>query len=108
MIHQILMDGYASFSLISILLNMLFPIVNSRFSHLGEMKMTYSISEAANQLNLIVYTLRYYDKEGLTPFIERTPGGKGKFKDSDINLLKIIECMKSSGMSIKDIKDFIG
>lgn len=34
--------------------------------------MTYSISEVAKELNLTVYTLRYYDKEGLMPFVERT------------------------------------
>lgn len=69
--------------------------------------MTYSISEVAKELNLTVYTLRYYDKEGLMPFVERTPGGARQFKKSDINFLKIIQCLKSTGMPIKDIKDFI-
>ncbi|WP_394296917.1 MerR family DNA-binding transcriptional regulator [Methanosarcina siciliae] len=35
--------------------------------------MTYSIGEVAKTLNLTIYTLRYYDKEGLMPFVERTP-----------------------------------
>ncbi|QOS79052.1 MerR family transcriptional regulator [Paenibacillus sp. JNUCC31] len=69
--------------------------------------MTYSISEVAKELNLTVYTLRYYDKEGLMPFVERTPSGARKFKESDIDFLKIIQCLKSTGMPIKDIKDFI-
>ncbi|MFS0869070.1 MerR family transcriptional regulator [Paenibacillus xylanilyticus] len=69
--------------------------------------MTYSISEVAKELNLTVYTLRYYDKEGLMPFVERTPSGVRKFKDSDIDFLKIIQCLKLTGMPIKDIKDFI-
>ncbi|MEO2203418.1 MerR family transcriptional regulator [Paenibacillus pabuli] len=69
--------------------------------------MTYSISEVAKELNLTVYTLRYYDKEGLMPFVERTPGGVRKFKESDIDFLKIIQCLKLTGMPIKDIKDFI-
>lgn len=69
--------------------------------------MTYSISEVAKELNLTVYTLRYYDKEGLMPFVERTPSGVRKFKESDIDFLKIIQCLKLTGMPIKDIKDFI-
>ncbi|WP_153978448.1 MerR family transcriptional regulator [Paenibacillus xylanilyticus] len=69
--------------------------------------MTYSISEVARELNLTVYTLRYYDKEGLMPFVERTPSGVRKFKESDIDFLKIIQCLKLTGMPIKDIKDFI-
>ncbi|MFY4777396.1 MerR family transcriptional regulator [Metabacillus sp. RGM 3146] len=68
---------------------------------------TYSISEAANELNLTVYTLRYYDKEGLMPFVERTASGTRLFKESDIGALKVIECLKSTGMPIKEIKSFI-
>jgi DNA-binding transcriptional MerR regulator len=68
---------------------------------------TYSISEVAKELNLTVYTLRYYDKEGLMPFVERTASGTRLFKESDIDALKIIECLKSTGMPIKEIKHFI-
>lgn len=68
---------------------------------------TYSISEAAKELNLTPYTLRYYDKEGLMPFVERTLSGNRLFKESDISALKIIECLKSTGMPIKEIKNFI-
>ncbi|MFS0615275.1 MerR family transcriptional regulator [Lederbergia ruris] len=68
---------------------------------------TYSISEVANELNLTVYTLRYYDKEGLMPFVERTSRGTRVFKESDIEALKVIECLKSTGMPIKEIKKFI-
>lgn len=68
---------------------------------------TYSISEVAKELNLTVYTLRYYDKEGLMPFIERKPNGTRLFKEYDIEGLKVIECLKATGMPIKEIKDFI-
>lgn len=52
-------------------------------------------------------TLRYYDKEGLLPFVERSPGGIRMFKEKDYEWLKIIECLKKAGMSIKDIKRYI-
>jgi DNA-binding transcriptional MerR regulator len=68
---------------------------------------TYSIGEVASELNLTVYTLRYYDKEGLMPFVERTTSGIRVFKESDIDALRIIECLKSTGMPIKEIKNFI-
>lgn len=68
---------------------------------------TYSISEVAKELNLTTYTLRYYDKEGLLPFVERKANGTRIFKQSDIEALKIIECLKSTGMPIKEIKHFI-
>ncbi|AXF56190.1 MerR family transcriptional regulator [Salicibibacter kimchii] len=68
---------------------------------------TYSISEVAKELNLTVYTLRYYDKEGLMPFVERTPSGTRVFNESDIEALNVIECLKATGMPIKEIKNFI-
>lgn len=57
-------------------------------------------------MNLTVYTLRYYDKEGLMPFVERTASGTRLFRESDIEALKVIECLKSTGMPIKEIKNF--
>lgn len=81
---------------------------NLSFRRIGEEKMsTYSISEVAKELNLTTYTLRYYDKEGLLPFVERTPNGTRLFRESDIGALRIIECLKSTGMPIKEIKSFI-
>lgn len=68
---------------------------------------TYSISEVAGMLNLTPYTLRYYDKEGLMPFVERTASGTRRFKDTDIQALHVIECLKATGMPIKEIKQFI-
>lgn len=69
--------------------------------------MTYTVGEIAKKLNVAPSTLRYYDKEGLLPFVERSGGGIRMFKDSDFEWLTIIECMKKTGMPIKDIKIFI-
>lgn len=69
--------------------------------------MGYTIGEAAKLSGLTPYTLRYYDKAGLLPFLERTESGLRNFKDSDMEWLSIIHCLKSTGMSIKDIKEYI-
>ncbi len=71
------------------------------------MNATYSIGDVAKKLNLTVYTLRYYDKEGLLPFVERTSSGIRIFTETDLGTLRVIECLKATGMSIKDIKTFI-
>lgn len=68
--------------------------------------MFYTVGEIAKKLNVAPSTLRYYDKEGLLPFVERSDGGIRLFKDSDLEGLKMIECLKKTGMSIKDIKTF--
>lgn len=69
--------------------------------------MMYTVGEMARRLNVAPSTLRYYDKEGLLPFVERSGGGIRMFKDSDFEWLSIIECLKKSGMPIKEIKVFI-
>lgn len=69
--------------------------------------MLYTVGEMAKKLNVAPSTLRYYDKEGLLPFVERSGGGIRMFKDSDFEWLAIIECLKQTGMSIKEIKSFI-
>lgn len=69
--------------------------------------MYYTIGEMAKKLNVAPSTLRYYDKEGLLPFVERSEGGIRMFKDSDFEWLSIIECLKKTGMSIRDIRTFI-
>jgi len=70
--------------------------------------MLYTVGEMAKKLGVAPSTLRYYDKEGLLPFVERSEGGMRMFKDIDYEFLKIIGCLKSTGMKLKDIKLFIG
>ncbi|MGN0998177.1 MAG: MerR family transcriptional regulator [Faecousia sp.] len=55
---------------------------------------------------LPISTLRYYDKQGLFPEIERVSGIR-KFSDREIEALRVIECLKKSGLEIKDIKQFM-
>ncbi|WP_125140892.1 MerR family transcriptional regulator [Clostridium transplantifaecale] len=69
--------------------------------------MLYTVGEMAKKLNVSPSTLRYYDKEGLLPFVERSVGGIRMFKKSDFEWLSIIECLKQTGMPIKEIKSFI-
>lgn len=69
--------------------------------------MVYTIGEMAKMLDLAPSTLRYYDKEGLLPFVERSEGGIRLFRDSDYEFLKIVECLKKTGMQLKDIREFI-
>lgn len=69
--------------------------------------MRYSISQVAEKFDLTPHTIRYYDKEGLLPFIDRTKAGNREFSDSDLDWLKLICCLKNTGMPIKQIKQYI-
>lgn len=67
----------------------------------------YTIKEVSDRTGLSIYTLRYYDKEGLLPLIKRTPSGIRKFSDNDIAWIGLICCLKNSGMSIDNVKKFM-
>ena len=69
--------------------------------------MVYTVGEMAKRVGLSASTLRYYDQEGLLPFVERSSGGMRMFKDADYEWLQIIECLKKTGMPLRDIRAFI-
>lgn len=58
-------------------------------------------------LGLSIYTIRFYDKEGLLPFVSRNKSGNREFTDSDLILFKLICCLKKTGMQIKEIRKYI-
>lgn len=66
----------------------------------------YTIGQVSKMVGLPISTLRYYDKQGLFPEMERISGNR-VFSDKEIEALRIIECLKRSGLEIKDIKQFM-
>ena len=66
----------------------------------------YSIGQVAEMFGLPISTLRYYDKQGLFPNMERVSGIR-KFSEAEIEAPRVIECLKKAGMEIKDIRQFM-
>lgn len=66
----------------------------------------YTIGQVSELFDIPISTLRYYDKEGLFPDMQRVAGIR-KFSEKELEALRIIECLKKSGLEIKDIKRFI-
>lgn len=69
--------------------------------------MGYSIGQVAKKTGLTPHTLRYYEKEGLLPFVKKSGSGLRVFSDDDLGWLAMIECLKETGMSLKGIKQYI-
>lgn len=65
----------------------------------------YTIGQVSEMFHLPISTLRYYDKEGFFPNLVRK-GNIRYFSDNELEALRIIECLKQSGLEIKDIKQF--
>ena len=65
----------------------------------------YTIGQVSEMFDLPISTLRYYDKEGFFPNLERK-GNIRYFSEDEIESIRVIECLKGSGLEIKDIKKF--
>lgn len=66
----------------------------------------YSIGQVAEMFGLPVSTLRYYDKQGLFPGMERSSGVR-RFSEAELEKLRVIQCLKETGMEIREIRQFM-
>lgn len=66
----------------------------------------YTIGQVSQITGLPISTLRYYDKQGLFPNMERISGIRN-FGDKELETIRIIECLKKSGLEIRDIRQFM-
>ena len=69
--------------------------------------MFYSIGDVAKRTGLAISTLRYYDRESLFSDMDRSNGGIRVFSEKELATIKVIECLKSSGMPIVAIREFL-
>lgn len=68
--------------------------------------MSWTISEVADQMGIMPSAIRYYDKEGLLPNVKRVNGIR-VFDEEDIGWLRILMCLKNTGMPIKRIREYV-
>lgn len=66
-----------------------------------------TIAEVSKKVNLSADTLRYYERIGLIPEVNRTESGIRDYTENDLNWIEFSKCMKSAGMSLESIIDYI-
>lgn len=69
--------------------------------------MNYTVKDVTKKTGLSEHTIRYYDREGLFPNLKRSPKGNRLFSDTDLEWIELVCCLKDSGMSIQDVKQFM-
>ena len=67
----------------------------------------YTVKEMAEKMGLKPYAVRYYDKEGLIPYVERTVGNSRRFSDYNLAWLKIVHCLRSTGLPVSEVRRYI-
>lgn len=69
--------------------------------------MAYTIKEATKKTGISAHTLRFYEKEGVLPFVERDEYGNRIYNDSNISWLELIVALRSTGMPLNDLKRYV-
>ncbi|MCA9954388.1 MAG: MerR family transcriptional regulator [Anaerolineales bacterium] len=64
------------------------------------------ISEVSEQSGLSIDTLRYYEKIGLLPPINRTGSGIRDFSELDVRRVGFIKCMRAAGLPVEVLIDY--
>lgn len=67
----------------------------------------YTIKKVSELTGISSYTLRFYDNEGLFPFVTRDKNNIRLFSESHLDWINIIHCLRDTGMSILDIKEYL-
>ncbi|GEK28581.1 MerR family transcriptional regulator [Furfurilactobacillus siliginis] len=62
-----------------------------------------SINEVAQQFSTSVDTLRFYDRAGLFPHLQRDEHGYRKFMPIDLQDLQTIICFRQTGIGVSEI-----
>lgn len=67
----------------------------------------YSIKETAEKAGLSEDTIRYYEKIQLLPRADRKANRHRVYRQEDIRTMKLISCLKKTGMSLEDMKPYL-
>jgi DNA-binding transcriptional MerR regulator len=67
----------------------------------------YSAKEASEMTGLSTATLRYYEREQLLPQIARTSQKYRQYSDSDIEWIRMVQCLRMANVPIQSVKKYI-
>ncbi|ASZ09010.1 MerR family transcriptional regulator [Mesoplasma chauliocola] len=66
------------------------------------------IKDISKELDIPEYILRFYDKKGLIPFMQRDDSNNYRYINREkIEWVRIVSCLKKSGMPLAQIKEYI-
>jgi len=66
------------------------------------------IAEVSEQYDISSDTLRYYERIGLIPPVNRTESGIRDYNELDIRRVEFIKCMRSAGLPLEVLIEYMG
>ena len=65
-----------------------------------------TVGEVADRVGLTVHTLRWYEQEGLVDPIERDTAGRRRYGDRDLDWLRLLIRLRTTGMPVRDMRRY--
>ena len=66
-----------------------------------------TIAEVSKKVNLSADTLRYYERIGLIPEVNRTETGIRDYTEKDLGHLEFVICFRNAGVSIETLIEYM-
>jgi DNA-binding transcriptional MerR regulator len=66
-----------------------------------------TVQETSEKTGLSAHTIRYYERIGLIPSIERAANGHRRYSDEDIGWIEFLKCLRSTGMPISEMQRYV-
>lgn len=66
-----------------------------------------TIAETAKMYDLTADTLRYYERIGLIPSVNRTQGGIRDYTEQDCRWVSFAKCMRGAGISVETLIEYV-
>ncbi|GAB1155008.1 MerR family transcriptional regulator [Paenibacillus illinoisensis] len=69
--------------------------------------MSFTIKEASERLGCPAHKIRYYEKEGLLPYINRDQNGNRLFEEEHLEWMRVMSCFRATGMKVSVLKQMV-
>lgn len=69
--------------------------------------MVFTIKEASERLGCPAHTIRFYEKEGLLPYIKRDKNGNRLFEQEHLDWIRLMTCFRATGMKLSLLKEMV-
>ena len=66
-----------------------------------------TIKEVSERYGITQDSLRYYERAGMIPTVNRTAGGIRDYQDKDLTWVELALCMRSAGLSVEAISEYV-
>jgi DNA-binding transcriptional MerR regulator len=65
------------------------------------------IREVSEQTGLSIDTLRWYEREGLIPLVQRGSDGRRRYPPAAVRFIGLVQALRRTGMPVADVREFV-